>query len=413
MPMKMPGGSRRSKSFTARGLHSDSRLLHLGRIRWWTPAWLAMFAAFALSVLGISAIATTEPGFSSRQIMYLPIAVIAGVVVALPDYRHARRFVPVMALLSLGLLIFVLIPFVPSSIVRPYNGARRWINLGLMDFQPSELAKVVWVLAMALWLQGGLKRSLRSFWGFVLPFVVTTIPMGLIMVEPDLGTALLFIPTLMAMLLAAGARFRHLLGLVCIGLVCIYLVVKGPVFEQLKPHQQDRIKALIAQLEDKDTYQDGIGFQGDRAKTISGAGGVHGLGAETTATLVRFNSLPEDHNDMIFAVILCRWGAYGAVMTWSLYLLLGVGGFIAAAMARDTFGRLLAVGVVVMLFSQMLINTGMTIGVLPITGMTLPFISSGGSSLVMTWIMVGLILNVGLRRPRRMERWEGSMGSSS
>ena len=392
-------------SYTARGLHAQARLLHLGRIRWNSPAWIVLLAAVALSVFGDMAIATTEPGIAKRQGIFLPIAMIGAMIVAIPDYRNARRFVPVMAAISLGLLIFILIPIVPSWIVRPYNGARRWINFVVMDFQPSELAKVVWVLAMALWLRGG-SKSLRTWKGFLLPFLVTLVPMGLILVEPDLGTALLFVPTLLAMLLVAGARLRHVAVFVFAGLVLVWSVAFGPVKAYLKPHQQARIDALVYQLQGDDRFQDDIGFQGDRAMTIIGSGGVEGIGADRAATLIRFNALPEEHNDMIFAVITCRWGVYGAAAIWGLYLLFAAGGLAVAALSRDTFGRLLAVGVVVMLFLQMLINTGMTIGVLPITGMTLPFVSSGGSSLVMTWVMVGLILNVGLRRPRRMERWE-------
>lgn len=398
--------------FTAKGLHEKSRLLHLGRIRWGSPAWIVLLAAVVLSVLGDMAIATTEPGIARRQGLFLPIAMLAALIVAIPDYRNARRFVPVMAVISLLLLLFVLIPIVPSWIVRPYNGARRWINLVVMDFQPSELAKVVWVLAMALWLRGGKGRKLHTWWGFLLPFVVTLVPMVLILVEPDLGTALLFVPTLLAMLLVAGARLRHIAVFVGAGLVLVWAVAFGPVKGFLKPHQQARIDALIYQLQGDDRYQDDIGFQGDRAMTITGAGGVHGVGLERTQMLLRFNALPEEHNDMIFAVIACRWGAYGAAAVWGLYLVLVAGGLAVAALSRDAFGRLLAVGVVVMLFLQMLINTGMTIGVLPITGMTLPFVSSGGSSLVMTWVMVGLILNVGLRRPRRMERWERAGGEA-
>jgi cell division protein FtsW (lipid II flippase) len=396
-------------TFTARGLHAQARLLQLGRMRWSSPAWVVLAAAVALSILGDKAIATTEPGIAARQAMFLPIAIVAALVVALPDYRNARRFVPVMAVLSLGLLVFVLLPFVPSWIVRPYNGARRWINFVVMDFQPSELAKVVWVLAMALWLRGG-GAMLRTWRGFLFTFVVTAVPMGLILVEPDLGTALLFIPTLLAMLLVAGARMLHIASFVGVGLILVWAVAFGPVKSYLKPHQQARIDALIYQLQGDDRFQDDIGFQGDRAMTIVGSGGVDGLGAARTKTLIRFNALPEEHNDMIFAVIACRWGAYGAAAVWGLYLLFAAGGLAVAALSRDAFGRLLAVGVVVMLFLQMLINTGMTIGVLPITGMTLPFVSSGGSSLVMTWVMVGLILNVGLRRPRRMERWETASG---
>lgn len=394
------------RPFTARGLHGQARLLHLGRIRWATPAWIVVLAALALSMLGIAAIGTTEPGFAQRQIMFLPIAFVAACIVALPDYRLLRRMVLPLSIVTMLLLVFVLIPLVPTWLVRPYNGARRWINLGVMDFQPSELAKVVWVLAMATWFR--LRPNLRTIPGFILPFVVTAIPMALIVVEPDLGTALLFIPTLMAMLLVAGARLRHLVMVILAGVLVVGAVVFTPVKGLLKPHQQDRINALLAQIEGDDRYRDDIGFQGDRAMTIAGAGGISGLGAERTATLVRFNALPEDHNDMIFAVITCRWGAVGAIGTWVAYLVLAVGGFMTAALARDLFGRLLATGLVAMLFVQMLINTGMTIGLLPITGMTLPFVSSGGSSLVMTWLMIGLVLNVGLRRPRRMERWEAA-----
>ena len=130
------------------------------------------------------------------------------------------------------------------------------------------------------------------------------------------------------------------------------------------------------------------------------------MGREEASNLVRYNRLPEEHNDMIFAVVACRWGLLGGLATWGLFGLLAVGGYLVSAAARDVFGRLLAAGLVTMLLVQMVINSGMTVGLIPITGMTLPFVSAGGSSLVTTWMTVGLILNVGLRRPRRMERWE-------
>ena len=130
------------------------------------------------------------------------------------------------------------------------------------------------------------------------------------------------------------------------------------------------------------------------------------MGKEQAETLIQFNHLPEEHNDMIFAVISCRWGMLGGTATWILFGILAIGGYLTSASARDVFGRLLAAGLVTMLLVQMVINTGMTVGLLPITGMTLPFVSAGGSSLVTAWMTVGLVLNVGLRRPRRMERWE-------
>ena len=114
--------------------------------------------------------------------------------------------------------------------------------------------------------------------------------------------------------------------------------------------------------------------------------------------------LPEKHNDMIFAMIACRWGALGAIVTWGLFGLFCLGGLATASQCKDPFGRLVAVGIVAMVFAQMAINTGMTLGLAPITGMTLPFVSSGGSSLVSAWIMVGLLVNVAMRRPLYLAR---------
>ena len=393
------------ESFTAKGLHEDARELHIGGIRWWNFGWICVLAALLLNLLGLAAIATTEPDFARKQAVFLILGLVAATAVAIPDYRSFRRWVPLLCVVTLGLLVFVLIPLVPEAIVRPRKGARRWINLGVTDFQPSEFAKVVWMLAMATWFR--LRWNVRSIRGFVLPFVITAIPVGLIVLEPDLGTALLFIPTLLALLIVAGARLWHVGAVLLAGSIAIGSVLFVPQVQGLlKPHQQDRVKALVAQVQQDDRYIRDIGYQGHKAMTLVGAGGLTGVGRERAKTLIDFNHLPEEHNDMIFAVVSCRWGLVGGLATWALFGLLAVGGFLTSAAARDVFGRLLAAGLVTMLLVQMLINTGMTVGLLPITGMTLPFVSAGGSSLVTAWLTIGLILNVGLRRPRRMEQWE-------
>ena len=136
-------------TFTARELHESARDLQAGRIRWATAAWIVVLAALALNLIGIIAIDTTEPGFARKQAMFLPLGLLVAAMAASPDYRRLRRWVPALCVLVLFLLLFVLIPFIPTWLVRPYNGARRWINLGITDLQPSELAKVVWVLALA------------------------------------------------------------------------------------------------------------------------------------------------------------------------------------------------------------------------------------------------------------------------
>jgi len=364
--------------------------------------WLCVAAAGMLSILGAVAIGTVPPGPGETNLAYahlahLVIGLAAAVVVVIPHYRVAQKLsYPLLGVVVL-MLIFVLIPWVPESIVRPRNGARRWINVVVTDFQPSELAKIAWVLALASYLR--YRENYRRVLGLLLPLAITLIPMALILIEPDLGTALLFLPTLFAVLVAAGAKLRHLAAVIVIG-----LTLALSMYPLLEPHQKDRINAMIAQAVGDDQYINDIGFQGDRAMTLVGAGQWTGVGRTHAAAMVIYNALPEDHNDMIFAVVTCRWGVLGAVAVWGVFLVLCGGGLLIAAQCKDPFGRLVSVGLVAVLFSQMAINTGMTIGIMPITGMTLPFVSAGGSSLVSAWIMVGLLLNIAMRRQRYLAR---------
>ncbi|MHC4993273.1 MAG: FtsW/RodA/SpoVE family cell cycle protein [Planctomycetota bacterium] len=385
-------------SYTATDLHERTRSLHRPKILLRNPGWICVGSALALSLLGVVAIAgSTEPELAMRHLRFLAVGIVAATVVALPHYRWARDLSYVLMIGVLGLLVFVLIPTVPDAIVHPIKGARRWINLGVTNFQPSELAKIVYVLVLANYLR--YRSSYRKLTGLLVPFLLSFVPMALILKEPDLGTALLFLPTLFAMLVAAGAKLRHLVLIIALGLA------SAPVmYPVLKPHQKARIKAMIAQVTGDDTFDNDIGFQGKQATMLVGAGGIVGVGRERAHDLIRFNSLPEDHNDMIFAVICCRWGVAGALLTFALFGALAVGGLLVAACCKDPFGRLAAVGLVSMLLAQMTINAGMTIGLLPITGLTLPFISYGGSSLVCTWLVVGLLLNIAMRRPLYMTR---------
>ena len=364
--------------------------------------WLCVLSAALLSLLGAVAIGTVppapgEPNLAIIHLAHLVVGLIAAVAVAVPHYRVAQRVSYPLLAAVVFLLVFVLIPWVPEAIVRPRNGARRWINVLITDFQPSELAKIAWVLALASYLR--YRENYRRLPGLLLPLALTFIPMGLILVEPDLGTAMLFLPTLFAMLIAAGAKLRHLAMVMLIG-----VSLAPAMYPLLEPHQQNRIKAMAAQVVNDDRYRNDIGFQGARAMTLAGAGRWTGVGHQHAAALITYNGLPEDHNDMIFAVVTCRWGMLGAMTVWGIFVLLCAGGLIIAAQCKDPFGRLVPVGLVAMFFSQMAINTGMSIGLVPITGMTLPFVSAGGSSLVTAWIMVGLLLNIAMCRQRYLAR---------
>ena len=388
------GGIRWNPAAFARS-RDGRRDLTLG---WLTPAWIAAAAALGLSVLGVEAIATTRPDSAARQWAFLPIGLVAALVVAAPDYRRYRTLVPLLAAGVVFLLVFVLLPGVPDSIVRPRNGARSWISLGGLDFQPSELAKTVFILAMAAWLSSTAVH--RKWWGFLVTLGLAAVPVGLIVLEPDLGSALLFLPTLAAMLVAARGRLSHLLAGVLLA------AVLGPVayVTALQPYQRARIDAIVAQWQGDTRFEQREGFQGWRAMRLVGSGGVAGVGEEHARSLVRLNALPEEHNDMIFAVVAVRWGAIGALATVAGYLAIVVAALATALLGRDGFGRLVAVGIAGLTLSQASINIGMTIGLLPITGITLPFVSYGGTSLVASWINIGLLLGVGLRRPRPGDR---------
>ena len=387
----------RSGLLTPAGPRTGAKILHRPAVSIFNVGWLCVGAAAVLSLLGFLTIATTEPAYAVKHLVHVCVGIFAAVIVAVPHYRWALRISYPLLILVLLMLVFVLVPWVPDVIVRPRNGARRWISLIVVDFQPSELAKIAYVLVLANYLR--FRSNYRRLRGLLLPLGLTFLPMGLVLIEPDLGSAMLFLPTLFAMLIAAGAKLRHLALVILLG-----LALAPAMYPLLQPHQKNRIKALVAQVSGDSQYENGIGYQGARAMTLAGAGQVFGVGKNHAAALVEFNRLPEDHNDMIFAVIACRWGLLGAVATWGAFLALAAGGLLVAAQNKDPFARLVPIGIIAILLSQMTINTGMTIGLMPITGMTLPFVSYGGSSVVTAWIMVGLLLNIGMRRPRYLAR---------
>lgn len=366
--------------------------------------WLVLAAALALTLIGISAIGTAEAGeltrYAKQQSVWLVIALgVAGLCTLVDPKVISHAAFPLLGL-SILLEIVLVLPFMPRSMVEARNGARSWLHFGYVSFEPSELAKIAFVLSLAQYLR--YRENYRSLSGLLVPFMIMFIPVGLILKQPDLGTSLLFAPTLFAVLLAAGARMRHLgtlLGLAALAVVINVAIIYRcpPSMQILKPHQQSRIKALISQATGDTRYIKDIGYQQYKAMVLVGSGQVSGFGAERAATIVRYNRLPEDHNDMIFAVIAARWGLVGGVVTILLYLLLALSFLLVAMQHRNPFTRLATVGFAAMIFTQATINIGMTLGLLPITGITLPFVSYGGSSLVMSYAVVGLVVNFASR----------------
>ena len=371
------------------------------------PGWVALAAALGLTWLGIVAIETVEPGFAAGQKRNLALALVGMALALAPNPRLLASLAYPVFLVSLGLLVFVLIPFVPESIVRPRNGARSWIDLKLMDFQPSEMAKVGYVLSLAVYLK--YRQNHRTLRGLLLPFGFMVVPVGLILLEPDLGTALVFPPTLFVILVASGAKLRHLGSLLLIAGLAVAVNVgivlyAPPGMQVLKPHQQTRIRSMISLARGDTRYIESDAYQQHKAMTLVGAGGVTGYGEAQAKTILRYNPLPEGQNDMIYAVIVNRWGLMGAVGVLSLYTLLVAGLLGVSARSKDPVARLSCVGFAGLLFTQVVVNVGMTVGLLPITGITLPFLSYGGSSLLFSFVMVGLTLNFAGRRASPMAR---------
>ena len=381
------------RAFTPAELYEGTEPAPRPRVRLGSPAWISVGAALALSILGVVAISTTEPGLAARQAVYLVVGVAAAALATLAPPQSLRMVSWFVLALAVALLVFVLLPFIPKSIVTPRNGARAWIDLGIVDFQPSELAKIAFILCLSQWLS--LRGSPRTVRALLVPALLLMVLVGLIVLEPDLGSALLFFPTILAMLIAAGARWRH----VVTALVVAAAIVPIGYFAALKPYQRARIDAIVAQVKGDTRFERDIGFQGWRAMRLVGSGGILGNDADHARALVVFNALPEEHNDMIFAVVSCRFGMLGGAATLLCYGLYLFGALAVAVTTRDGFSKLVAVGIGALLFSQMVVNIGMTIGLLPITGVTLPFVSYGGSSLVACWALTGVLVSVGIRPP--------------
>ena len=367
-----------------------------------TPAWLCVVAALGLSLIGVYAInlaggpapGGTLAAAAWKQIVFTIIGLLAAVLVALPHYRWLT-FVswPAMGL-CIALLVFLLLPFVPASIVTPRNGARGWIDLGPVDLQPSELTKIAYVLVVAHYLR--YRSTHRRLKGLLVPGLITAVPVALITLQPDLGTAALFVPTLFAMLVAAGARLRHLTLIV----LCAALAAPA-AYPILKPHQKQRIVGLVRQFQGDTSSARDINFQAFTAQNIIGAGGLSGHDPAKARALVRYNRLPERHNDTIFAVIVGRFGLLGGLALLALGSLWVVGAIATSAANPTPQGRLIGVGFAAFVTTQFVVNVGMNIGLLPIIGITLPFVSYGGSSLLTVWIMTGLIVNVAIHRDTR------------
>ena len=370
--------------------------------------WFALIAAVILTLVGVEAIRTIDPHNATKQMVWWVVALIVAGACILPRPRLVGLSSYGLLFATLGLLVLLVLPGVPDRVVHPINSTRSWIDLQFMYLQPSELAKIAFVLAMAWYLRH--RRSYRTMGGLLVPFAIMLVPVALILRQPDLGTAMLFAPTLVVMLIAAGARLGHIGTLVATGILIVALTVTAIYAAPraagyvLRPHQQDRFKALISQITGDPKYDDTVNYQPRKAKVLVGAGRFWGQGAVRAHTLITVHRLPEAHNDMIFAVIVNRWGLRGGLLVLMLYTLMVVCFALIAGRSRDPFTRLAMVGFGGLLFTQAAMNIAVNVGLFPVTGITLPFVSYGGSSLVTMFAMIGLSINFASYKTKRPMR---------
>jgi cell division protein FtsW (lipid II flippase) len=350
--------------------------------------WSVVVAATALVVLGLAGISRGDQlagsgAYFTRQLVWVGLAIPALIAAAWVPYRSLR---PVSYLLfGVTIVLLLLVFLMPAR-----GGARRWIPLGLFDMQPSELAKLTFILALSHYLM--YRRNFRRFLGLFTPFLLTLIPLVLVLKEPDLGTALLFLPMLLAMLLAAGARLRHLMLIGMMGVAVTPVLWLG-----MNAEQKSRVVSLLTQVENGPMPR-GDGYHLYQSKRMLSLGGT--WGSELSGMPVDDPAayhLPAARTDFVFCLIGERFGLFGSLLTLAIYAVLVVKGLAIAHSTREPFGRLLATGIVTLLATQAIINTGMTVGLMPITGMTLPLVSYGGSSLLATAIALGLLINVAIR----------------
>ncbi|UQZ89228.1 rod shape-determining protein RodA [Deltaproteobacteria bacterium Smac51] len=379
-----------------KGLSLDHRLLE-------NFSWPLLFSMLILCLCGLVNLYSVSLSYQFsdwswffRQSAFFGVALVGMLVIILIDYQYLKRLIWPIYLIGIISLVAVL------TMGTHINGATRWLDLGFMRFQPSESVKVIVVVALAAWFA---KRDLSQGLGFkelVVPLIIIAIPLGLIHKQPDLGTTLHILATCFPMFLIFRFRPHLIVSVLMIGLLTIGLAAS--IFASgswqilldkgiIKPYQVERIETMFDP--EKDPSRNG--WQTLQSRNAVGGGQLFGRGfMQGPQHLNGF--LPEAETDFAFAALAEEWGFVGSLVVLAMFLCLMTSGLLVARRSKDRFGSMIVLGLTSLLFWQVVINIGMVIGLLPVVGIPLPFISYGGTSLVVTIAAVGLMLNVGMRR---------------
>jgi rod shape determining protein RodA len=327
-----------------------------------------------------------DTSFLLKQVLYVSIGAAIMLLVALIDYRRYRELAPILYGVVLVSLLMVV-----TGLGSERKGSQAWFQIGPFQLQPSELAKIVVIIALASVIAHFDSELDAKRLAVVL--AVAGVPMALIMLQPDLGTTLVFVAVGMGMLLIGGARVRHIAALTLVGIVGVGMVLNSGMLETF---QQCRLTSFL-ETQDKECAERDASYNLEQAKTAIGSGGLTGSGP-FNGTQTRLDIVPEQHTDFIFTAVGEELGFIGAATLLALLSIIAWRIWRTAQLARDPLGTLICVGVLSMFVFQVFENVGMTMGIMPITGIPLPFVSYGGSSTLTAFIAMGLVLNVHMRR---------------
>ena len=357
--------------------------------------WILLATMLALSGFGLLMIysATRNTGTFSmeRQMIFVAAGLIIFLVTSNIDYREYRAIVPAAWVIMLLLLVAVF--FFP-----PINEVQRWIPLGFFNFQPAEFAKVVVIVSLAALLAPPVAREDMTnprtlTWKKIGQAIsLIAIPGYLVLREPDLGTAMVFGFILFAMLFVAGANWRQMAALFSVVILGVVAVFR---FNLLNEYQMERIQVLF-RLEEVDPQ--GIGYQLIQSRNAIGSGEIFGKGLFAEDSFTAFQYVPEQENDFIFTAVAEQLGLIGGLLVIVAFAIIVWRLLVIASNARDRFGALIASGIAAMIMFHAFVNIGMTIGIMPITGLPLPFLSQGGSFYMAMTLALGVANSIWLMR---------------
>jgi len=352
--------------------------------------WGLMLLIFVLGAIGLVALYSAvnagadvaQKILFTKQLVWYSAGLVAMIVFFLFSYKSLEKWADVIYGGCVFLLVVVLL------FGKVTGGSQRWLLLGPVSVQPSEIAKVAVIIILARYYSKYASERGFSFRGLINPIILTAVPFILIVKQPDLGTAMVILLIAATMTLFVKLERRTLIYTLSFG------ILSGPmVWYFLKGYQKQRILTFLNP--DRDPL--GAGYHIIQSKIGIGSGYISGRGfLKGTQNALSF--LPEQHTDFIFSVLAEEWGFMGASVLLLMFLFLIVWGLNIAANCRDNFGTILAVGITTLIMWQVLINIGMVMGLMPVVGVTLPFISYGGSSIVTMMICAGILLNISMRR---------------